>query len=510
MANRRGAGGSLFRVVGLLGILGITAIAETRAAVPKVLDAREIRGLAGKAVDLQAPRGGVAVLVFYSSECPISNAYFPSLNQLRDRYSAPPAQPRGHLRRSRSDRRRRRRRTRGFRRQVPGRPRSLSAGSRPSSARRSRPRRSSSTTRGSSAITAGSTTSSPRRQKRNANLVLAGAARRPGRRPGGPQGRCPARRGGGLPAPRTPPRPSSTPTYCKDVAPILQKHCAECHRPGQIGPFALQTYEQARKRAGGHRRVDRGPLDASLEGRPSLRSASSRTIPRCRRPRSQRSSPGPRPALRGRPGRPPCRRSRSPTNGAIGTPDLIFEPETAFTIPANRADVYRCFVIPTSLPEDMYISRLEYQPGNRRDRPPRPGLRGQERQGPQEGRRGPGPGFDWFSSLGVQIHGDLGRTARPCRRRGTARNGLVPAQGCRRDHAGSLPPQRQARDRPHAHRPPLRPQARAPDRSSWLARQHRNSSPPGRFERRGHGSRTSPPTSSPTPSPRTCICWART
>src|SRR5216683_5530585 len=35
-------------------------------------------------------------------------------------------------------------------------------------------------------------------------------------------------------------------TYYKDVAPILQRSCQECHRPGEIGPFSLLTYEQAR------------------------------------------------------------------------------------------------------------------------------------------------------------------------------------------------------------------------------------------------------------------------
>ncbi len=39
------------------------------------------------------------------------------------------------------------------------------------------------------------------------------------------------------------------PTYYKDVAPILQKNCQTCHRPGQVAPFALLTFEQARKRA---------------------------------------------------------------------------------------------------------------------------------------------------------------------------------------------------------------------------------------------------------------------
>jgi len=34
-------------------------------------------------------------------------------------------------------------------------------------------------------------------------------------------------------------------TYHRDVLPILQKHCQECHRPGEVGPFALMTYKQA-------------------------------------------------------------------------------------------------------------------------------------------------------------------------------------------------------------------------------------------------------------------------
>src|SRR3979409_2597256 len=39
---------------------------------------------------------------------------------------------------------------------------------------------------------------------------------------------------------------AQSPTFYKDVAPILQKHCQECHRPGQIGPMSLLTYEKAR------------------------------------------------------------------------------------------------------------------------------------------------------------------------------------------------------------------------------------------------------------------------
>src|SRR6478752_6519837 len=38
----------------------------------------------------------------------------------------------------------------------------------------------------------------------------------------------------------------SGPTYYKDVLPILQSNCQTCHRPGEVAPMALLSYEQAR------------------------------------------------------------------------------------------------------------------------------------------------------------------------------------------------------------------------------------------------------------------------
>src|SRR5438093_1207753 len=35
-------------------------------------------------------------------------------------------------------------------------------------------------------------------------------------------------------------------TFTKDVAPILQKACQNCHRPNAIAPMSLLTYEEAR------------------------------------------------------------------------------------------------------------------------------------------------------------------------------------------------------------------------------------------------------------------------
>src|SRR5947209_6291587 len=35
-------------------------------------------------------------------------------------------------------------------------------------------------------------------------------------------------------------------TFNQDVLPILQKNCQVCHRPGQIGPFSMLSYKEAR------------------------------------------------------------------------------------------------------------------------------------------------------------------------------------------------------------------------------------------------------------------------
>src|SRR5688572_20150190 len=35
-------------------------------------------------------------------------------------------------------------------------------------------------------------------------------------------------------------------TFAKDLAPIVYANCAYCHRPGEIAPFSLLTYKDAR------------------------------------------------------------------------------------------------------------------------------------------------------------------------------------------------------------------------------------------------------------------------
>ena len=202
--------------------------------------------------------------------------------------------------------------------------------------------------------------------------------------------------------------PAARPTYCKDVAPIIQKNCQECHRPGQVGPFPLETYDQARKRAVRHRRGRRRSRDASLEsiaarraqvpGRSHAFGAGYRHHRRLGRGRRTRRKPG----------RLAARRLSSPDEWELGTPDLVLDTGADFEVPATGEDIYRCFVVPTGLTEDKYVSAVEFRPGNRSvvhhilayvD------VSGKARE---RDKADPGPGYSCFGGPGDPIHGGLG------------------------------------------------------------------------------------------------------
>ena len=42
------------------------------------------------------------------------------------------------------------------------------------------------------------------------------------------------------------PTQSAAPTFARDVAPIMYGKCANCHRPGEVAPMSLLSYEDAR------------------------------------------------------------------------------------------------------------------------------------------------------------------------------------------------------------------------------------------------------------------------
>ena len=68
--------------------LVISGYSSALSADPSSLSSASLRGIDGKRVDLAAPPNGVTVVVFYSTECPISNSYSPTLSTLIDAFPA--------------------------------------------------------------------------------------------------------------------------------------------------------------------------------------------------------------------------------------------------------------------------------------------------------------------------------------------------------------------------------------------------------------------------------------
>jgi peroxiredoxin/mono/diheme cytochrome c family protein len=152
-------------------------------------------------------------------------------------------------------------------------------------------------------------------------------------------------------------------SYAANVAEILQNKCQTCHRPGQVGPFSLLTYDDARK----HSAMIHEVLD-------QRRMPPWHADPRYGHFVNDRSlTPAERATLMawvdqgsplGDPGRLPPPRTFA-EGWTIGKPDVVFElPETYF-VPAQGVVSYVYFQVPTNFKEDMWVQAAEAVPGDR-------------------------------------------------------------------------------------------------------------------------------------------------
>ncbi len=156
-------------------------------------------------------------------------------------------------------------------------------------------------------------------------------------------------------------RPSDI-TYARDIAPIIQANCVDCHRPAAVAPFPLTNYQEVSKRARQIRLV------TQLRVMPPWKPISNFGHFRDERQLSRREialiatwvESG---KVYGDPANmPPPKRF---VNGwQLGTPDLVLRMSEPFHVPAEGADIYQYFVIPTGLKEDRLVAAIEYRPSN--------------------------------------------------------------------------------------------------------------------------------------------------
>lgn len=197
------------------------------------------------------------------------------------------------------------------------------------------------------------------------------------------------------------------PTYAKDVAPIIQKHCQICHRRQEVGPFPLETYEQARKRATDIATVidDRSmpPWKPAPGVGVAFRDDHAVSPAELALLVAWDEADAPRGDDRDLP--PPM---KFPDGWALGTPDLVLETAEPFQLVSSGPDTYRCFVVPTGLTRDVYVSAVEFRPGNRRVVHHMTAFLDVTGAGRQLDAAEPGPGYTSFSGPGFEVVSDLG------------------------------------------------------------------------------------------------------
>ncbi|HEY7428157.1 MAG TPA: redoxin domain-containing protein [Gemmataceae bacterium] len=152
-------------------------------------------------------------------------------------------------------------------------------------------------------------------------------------------------------------------TYYRDVLPILQENCQGCHRPGAVGPFALMNYKQAVNWADDikeYTQERKMPPWKPVEG-PAFHNERKLSAKDIRTLAAWVDDGTPEGDTKDAP--PP----RKFVEGwQLGQPDLVLTVPEEMTIGPSGPDLFRCFVLPTNLTEDKYVTAVEVRPGNNR------------------------------------------------------------------------------------------------------------------------------------------------
>jgi hypothetical protein len=153
------------------------------------------------------------------------------------------------------------------------------------------------------------------------------------------------------------------PTFSKEVAPILQKNCQGCHRPGEAAPFSLLSYKEARPWAASIKEAVKSKTMPPWNADPhfgkfandrSLSEADMNTLVAWASNGAPEGNPKDLP------------KSLTFTTGwNIGKPDVVLTMPEKFDIPAKGTVEYQHILVPMHLKEDTWVEAAEIRPGNR-------------------------------------------------------------------------------------------------------------------------------------------------
>ena len=152
----------------------------------------------------------------------------------------------------------------------------------------------------------------------------------------------------------------TTVTFNNQVVRILQQHCQVCHHPGDIGPFSLMTYAEARLFAPAIK-----PATETREMPPWLPAQECSEFLGKNRLTDEEiaaigawadgGTPEGNPA-----DLPPALQFTN--DWPLGQPDMVLQPDADFSVGLGE-DVFRCFSLPLTLRGERFLSAIQIKPG---------------------------------------------------------------------------------------------------------------------------------------------------
>lgn len=159
----------------------------------------------------------------------------------------------------------------------------------------------------------------------------------------------------------------TAPSFYKDVAPILQAHCVQCHRTGDIAPMPLTSYDQVRpwvsaiKEAVLMKAMPPWPPDAPMGHFSNDWRLTDQQIDTIRR-WADASAPA---------GNPPAADAKADLASAslpswkLGEPSIVLTLPKPQQIAGNGQDLWKFIIFEKTFDHDTWIRGLEIRPGNR-------------------------------------------------------------------------------------------------------------------------------------------------
>jgi len=160
------------------------------------------------------------------------------------------------------------------------------------------------------------------------------------------------------------PGETKEPTYAKQIARLFQKRCQECHRPGEIGPFSLLTFDDAKRRTGRIREAvleqrmppwHADPRFGEFSNDRRMTQADTDALLAwidCGAPKgNDEDLPPPLKFVEG---------------WKIGKPDKVLAMDREFKVKATGALDYQRFLVDPGFDKDVWVQAAECRPGNRK------------------------------------------------------------------------------------------------------------------------------------------------